>query len=122
MKFAVVALIATVAAADTPVPKTDDTWKWDVCLKAGDCGKTWVCCNATKAKDGSSTSSGTMICTDPAGSGSVPSTATTKYAGFEYFCTHTQHKAAIDYAAKMDGSSSLAVSACAAAASVFLLA
>ena len=83
MKFAVVALIAAVAAADDkPVPKTDDSWKWGVCIKAGDCGKTWVCCNATKTKDAKDADTGTLICTDPAGNGTVPSTVTSKFAGF----------------------------------------
>ena len=95
MKFAVVALIATVSAATeliatdpkaTSAAKTDDSWKWDVCLKAGDCGADWICCNASKTADGKA-ATGTMICTDPALSGTVPA-GIKDYAGFTYFCTH----------------------------------
>ena len=77
MKFALVALVAAVAAAtgDAKAATTDDSWKWSVCLKAGDCKDGWICCNATKKADGSDATTGTMICTDPTQNGMVPLTA-----------------------------------------------
>ena len=53
MKFALVALIATVAAADPVTPAKDDSWKWSMCVKASSCSDGWICCNATKKTDGS---------------------------------------------------------------------
>ena len=75
MKFALVALIATVAAADPVTPAKDDSWKWSMCVKASSCSDGWICCNATKKTDGSKAQTGVMICTDPALSGTVPDTA-----------------------------------------------
>ena len=120
MKFALVALVAAVSAAAGD--KTDDSWKWSVCLKAGDCGDGWICCNATKKADGSDASTGTMICTDPTQNGVVPTTVTSPYKGFNYFCTHKQHKAAVANTTAAAGSTTIAVSACVATASAFLLA
>ena len=64
MKFAIVALIAVVAAADPAPVVADDSWKWSVCLKASACKDGWVCCNATKKSDGSTATTGTRICVD----------------------------------------------------------
>ena len=86
--------------------------------QGADCGKNWVCCGATADKDGTSTKIYTNEKT-----GIVPSTVTTKFAGFEYFCTHKDHKEAVIHAAALEaGSTNLAVSTVVAAASAFLLA
>ncbi len=60
MKFAVLALIAAVAADG----KTDST-SWNKCSSGGDCSPGWICCGVTKKSDGSDASStGIKICTD----------------------------------------------------------
>ena len=71
MKFAFIALIAAVTAADpagggstTGGGASDDSWKWAVCLKATDCKDGWVCCGTTKDAEGKTTTK-EMICTDP---------------------------------------------------------
>ena len=121
MKFAIVALIAAVAAADPAPVVADDSWKWSVCLKASACKDSWICCDATKKSDGSKPTTSTRICVDPKMSGTVPATAVNKtYRNFQYFCTHAQHKEAV--AASAAGSTSLCMGASAAAVSAYLLA
>ena len=122
MKFALVALIATVAAADPVVTPKDDSWKWSMCVKASSCSDGWICCNATKKDDGSKAQTGVLICTDPTLSGTVPDTAANKtYRGYQYFCTHKQHKEAVAHAAATGGQT-IAYTATAAAVSAYLLA
>ena len=68
MKFALVALIATAAAA-TP--------DWTPCTKQDCSSPGWICCDVTKTDDNNDrVTTGTMLCTDPNTKGIVPDTVT----------------------------------------------
>ena len=130
MKFAVIALVAVVAA-ETSLIATDktDASDWATCKTGADCkGISFYCCTVTKSSDGSDASPGNKLCADKAQNGRVPSTVTSGLGGFQYLCskadfsdpTNTDSKDASNLAAT--GSTSLAVSASAAAVTAFLLA
>ena len=135
MKFAIVALIATAAAAD-PVPTAiANASDWSVCKSGADCKGKFYCCGVTKKADGSDASKGSSICVSIDGRGTVPSTAKTPYVGFSYFCTKAAHidptnskdiPAAYpatnpDGSPKEAGAATLVVSATSAAVAAFLL-
>tara|TARA_B110000285_G_C14604238_1_gene372043 strand:+ start:60 stop:452 length:393 start_codon:yes stop_codon:yes gene_type:complete len=130
MKFAILALVATVAAAGDVTPPTSpaDPSDWSVCKTGADCkGASYICCTVTKNNDGSDASPGNKICTDLGQSGTVPSTVTTAYKGMQYFCSKTDHTDPTNtngstIGSATTGSASLAVSATTAAIAAFILA
>ena len=132
MKFAIVALIATAAAADPAPTATANASDWSVCTKGSDCAGKFYCCEVTKKADGSDASKGSSICVSIDGKGTVPSTAETPYVGFSYFCTKANHVDPTNSkdipaaypadGAKASGAATLAVSATSAAVAAFLLA
>ena len=64
MKFALVALIATVIAADAS--------DYTKCEKGGDCGGSNICCGVSKKADSSPAAAGLNICVPALGDGTVP--------------------------------------------------
>ena len=113
MKFALIALIATTAAAGTA--------DWQPCTKQDCSSSGWICCDVTDdADDGGKKSTGIMLCTDPNTKGVVPA-AGGDNEGKTYHCTHEQHKEVIA-GGGADGASTLFASCGAAAFSAYLLA
>ena len=110
MKFA---LLVAAVAAQTP--------DWTPCTKQDCSSAGWICCDTTTTTDGTATSTGTMICTDPNTKGIVPASGG-DYAGQTYHCTADQHKDYIDGQGGASGAKTLAVSVLATAASLYVLA
>ena len=129
MKFAVISLVAVVAA-ETSLIATDttDASDWAACKTGADCkGASFICCTVTKSSDGSDASPGNKLCADKAQNGRVPSTVTSGYGGFQYLCSKADLNDPTNTGAgasniSTTGSASLAVSASAAAVTAFLLA
>ena len=68
MKFALVALIATVIAKTTTADASDYT----KCEKGGDCGGSNICCGVTKTASAAPAAAGLNICVPALGDGTVP--------------------------------------------------
>ena len=124
MKFALIALVATVAAADAS--------DYSTCLKGSDCAGKFICCGVTKTKAGSAPTTPEKICVPfDSATGVVPSTVTTPYSGASFFCKKADHTDVTNpplvpkiggNGGKAAGASALVVSATSAAAAAFLLA
>ena len=130
MKFAIIALVATAAAADAS--------DYAICLKGSDCKGTFICCELTKKSDLSAAPPGTNICVPALGDGTVPTDLKTGYSGYTYFCTKAHHTdptnspdapkistggaTNADGTPKASGAATIAVSATSAAVAAFMLA
>ena len=99
------ALIATASAADAAHGNDKN---WAECTSASDCGDGFYCCTVTKQKDGSAPSASTKICTCKSQNGTVPTTATTNFVGYQYFCSSSDFKLSYSNISATTGAKTLA--------------
>ena len=128
MKLAIIALVATAAAADAS--------DYALCKSGADCGGSNICCLLTKKADLADAPPGTSICVPALGDGVVPTTLKSGYAGFTYYCSKEAHTdptnppdapsiggdTNADGTPKASGAATIAVSATSAAVAAFMLA